>query len=530
MAVIQISTIQVRQGQKNQGSGIPQLASGELGWAIDAQELYIGNGSVANGAPAVGNTKILTEHDDIIGSIKSYAYREGAAEAIPRTLQQRLDDRVSVRGFGINGDGTTCADRLQNVLDELYNTQTASQRAILYVEPGVYYLEKTVYLPSYATIVGAGPNKTIFKQTASATGPAFSIAHARPIGDDQLPVVDEDNRPRSVFVYGASIDSSEKEESSSIVQIMHATQCVFEAINCTGNYEPGSAVVAETAALDLLPGESGIFLNDYNTFKNITVTNAVNAVYATLNLRHNTFDNFDIDGTNRGIVIGEAAVGEGLVIPANNLIVNCEFGAHEFGITNAGLVVDTGIHNVSRSNRFYNVGNNQALPTDNTAVKYPNINLSSGNYSFNDWFERTALTVSTGELVITPVIEGSGNYLLDTVTKPIETRLEPAPLLHLSASSSSVYEIEYWYSSAVTDAKRSGTLVLQLDLATASVDIVDEYTYTGDASYDDALLFSALLVDNNADGTVETLDLQYKNTLPSDNSVIVMQISTKTRN
>ena len=62
MAVVQISKIQVRRGQKNQGTGIPQLASGEFGWAVDAQELYIGNGAVSEGAPAVGNTQILTDH------------------------------------------------------------------------------------------------------------------------------------------------------------------------------------------------------------------------------------------------------------------------------------------------------------------------------------------------------------------------------------------------------------------------------------------------------------------------------------
>ena len=58
MAVVQISRIQIRRGRKNSGSGLPQLASGELGWAIDSRELYIGNGAVSEGAPAVGNTKV----------------------------------------------------------------------------------------------------------------------------------------------------------------------------------------------------------------------------------------------------------------------------------------------------------------------------------------------------------------------------------------------------------------------------------------------------------------------------------------
>ena len=59
MAVIQISKIQVRRGlQEN----LPQLASGELGWSIDERRLYIGNGTLVEGAPEVGLTEILTEY------------------------------------------------------------------------------------------------------------------------------------------------------------------------------------------------------------------------------------------------------------------------------------------------------------------------------------------------------------------------------------------------------------------------------------------------------------------------------------
>ena len=65
MAVVQISRIQVRRGQKNAGTGVPQLASGEFGWAVDARELYIGNGAVSEGSPQVGNTKVLTQYDNI---------------------------------------------------------------------------------------------------------------------------------------------------------------------------------------------------------------------------------------------------------------------------------------------------------------------------------------------------------------------------------------------------------------------------------------------------------------------------------
>ena len=64
MAIVSISRIQIRRGKKNVGSGLPQLAGGEFGWAIDTQELFLGNASVAEGAPSGGNTKNLTEHDN----------------------------------------------------------------------------------------------------------------------------------------------------------------------------------------------------------------------------------------------------------------------------------------------------------------------------------------------------------------------------------------------------------------------------------------------------------------------------------
>ncbi len=57
MAITQISRIQHRRGL---ATDLPQLAAGELGWVIDEQRLFIGNGTVADGAPAVGNTEIVT--------------------------------------------------------------------------------------------------------------------------------------------------------------------------------------------------------------------------------------------------------------------------------------------------------------------------------------------------------------------------------------------------------------------------------------------------------------------------------------
>jgi hypothetical protein len=58
MPIKQTSKITVRSGlQQN----LPQLSKGEFGWAVDTQRLFIGNGTVNDGAPYVGNTEISTK-------------------------------------------------------------------------------------------------------------------------------------------------------------------------------------------------------------------------------------------------------------------------------------------------------------------------------------------------------------------------------------------------------------------------------------------------------------------------------------
>jgi len=57
MPINQVSKIKIRSGlQQN----LPLLDQGEMCLCIDTLRLFIGNGTVANGAPIAGNTEILT--------------------------------------------------------------------------------------------------------------------------------------------------------------------------------------------------------------------------------------------------------------------------------------------------------------------------------------------------------------------------------------------------------------------------------------------------------------------------------------
>jgi len=83
MAVIQISKIQVRRGYQED---IPQLASGELGWSIDERRLFIGNGTLTEGAPEIGNTEILTIYSPIGAALANI----GVIESNISTLQTQV--------------------------------------------------------------------------------------------------------------------------------------------------------------------------------------------------------------------------------------------------------------------------------------------------------------------------------------------------------------------------------------------------------------------------------------------------------
>jgi len=202
MAVYQISRIQIRRGQANSGTGMPQLASGEMAWAIDTQELYIGSGAVSEGAPAVGNVKVITSVDlsdggNILNTlgytyqVNNTAVQTGGSATTPvaRTLASRLDDQVSTKAFGTTADGATDDTMaLQRAINQLFlnpankasnaTALASGARVILTIPAGTYYTSGTIYIPSYAALVGAGADHTIINynpQTFNITGTA-SIA------------------------------------------------------------------------------------------------------------------------------------------------------------------------------------------------------------------------------------------------------------------------------------------------------------------------------------------------------------------
>lgn len=180
MAVTQISRIQHRRGLHQD---LPQLASAELGWSLDQRRLFIGNGTLEEGAPTTGVTEILTEYSDLnqlfsvlnaysfYGNAAGYSAQTGASILNPttRSYQAKLDDIVNVRDFGAIGNGitddTAAINRaLQEIYKTAYNESNPLARRTIYFPGGTYLISSELLIPPYARLIGDGISSSIIKQ------------------------------------------------------------------------------------------------------------------------------------------------------------------------------------------------------------------------------------------------------------------------------------------------------------------------------------------------------------------------------
>jgi len=174
MAIVQISQIQLRRGLQQD---LPQLASAEMGWSVDTRRLFIGNGTLAEGAPSEGVTEILTANSDLLSFFDTYTFKGLAAgfevvtgpdslHPVVRTLQDKLDDIVSIKDFGATGNGVdddTAA--IQRAMDRVFATNqiqllSNKHRTILFPS-GNYVISATLNIPPFIRLQGEGKRTSI---------------------------------------------------------------------------------------------------------------------------------------------------------------------------------------------------------------------------------------------------------------------------------------------------------------------------------------------------------------------------------
>lgn len=397
MAVVQISRIQIRRGQKNSGTGIPQLASGEMAWAVDTQELFIGNGSVAEGAPYVGNSKILTENDNILDLFEQYQYKKNdptiqtgddSNYPILRSIQERLDERVTVASFGaVGGDGgTDDTAAIQRAIDQLYlnpsSSGLAQSRFTLELGPGIYTVSETIYVPSYASIIGAGQGRTIINYTG--TGSAFEFVNdtSTPGSYSILSTSTYSNQPKHIHMSGFSLTIT----SSNVTgfKLNAVRNSLFQDIGITGSWEVTDSLESNSIGIAMYALSSAVTC-DSNQFNRISISNLSYGIFAKQDIIDNVIKSCKFYRAHMAVSFGAGAnlssVGEEYG-PRNNSITESSF----IDINRQGIKVANGNGNLSSLNRFINVGNDGG---GNTNAVYGHIEFDSiGNSSVQDIFDR----------------------------------------------------------------------------------------------------------------------------------------------
>ena len=559
MAVVQISRIQVRRGKKGQ-TNLPQLASGELGWAVDSQELYIGNGSVSEGAPQVGNTKILTTADNIFDIADQYEYRNndsiiqtGATARTPITesIQNHLDKEVYISNFGAAHDATIIQTAaLQRAIDNQFlNTKTTPEnRQIIKLAPGLYRIDNSLKLPPYTTLVGAGKDKTIIEQTTN--NPIFiTVNGSSTAGNyDETTALSSANQAKNISVSGMTLrfENAASNIYNTAISLQSSLDGHFYDLKLKG-YWDGDGAQAASIGINI-KSFSGPVRSKQNIFENIQVEGFAYGVNSSFDIEDNTFRDIHFSTLLNGVRLGngmpavdytDAAdiadkLADGVAYgPVNNLFENCTFKE----IFGQGFIVNKGTNNVSKNNRYFDVGNEggTSATTTTSIVKFDQV----GNLTIDDWFERTYdlsynqtyVNVSSANSInsnsdITgpkylPEIEGIFNYnqsFVHNITT-ISTNGNWVTGFRLPANQSRSFQIPYQYNSVQVNGTKQGTLYVLIDKENDTISVTDDFEYigtdnslTGDALN---LTFRGKLVNitsgDAADTTIETAYIEFKN-------------------
>jgi hypothetical protein len=391
VAIVQISQITNRKGL---AINLPQLAGAELGWSTDTRQLFIGNGTLEDGAPEIGNTEILTEYSNILSFANSYTYKgetvgyqvqTGATPGTPVTqsLQTWLDQFATIKDFGATGDGVTDdTAAINRALYQLFCREVNPQiRRSLFFPAGVYRVSSTIKIPPYATLWGEGNNNSIIALDAGVDD--YVARTADSLQNIGINIGDAGATPPE-YITITNMGFTHLDPTGNVFLVQDASNCRFQNVGFRGPSNTTDLESDANGSIAVSFASTPSLVCEQITFDGCVFSGLVWGVNTNAQTKAITVSTSLFDTLYRGVVLGTAATINGGPTGTRlngNMFDNIYAEGIIFG-SNLGLGL-----NVSTNNIFYDVGNHFA-GTINPATNVFNI-LSNNNASIGDMFERT---------------------------------------------------------------------------------------------------------------------------------------------
>ncbi len=528
MPIVQISRIQHRRGKR---TDLPQLAAGELGWVIDEQRLFIGNGTVSDGAPAVGNTEIVTEGSSAFTTALSYTYKGYLGDSTPittsqqRTLQDRLDEYVSVRDFGARGDDSTAdLTAIQNAIDELYidtDKDDTRARRVLFFPAGTYKISSALKIPPYAHLVGEGPDKTIIKNSGNNAvmvmqddegNVGSNIGNSSATTPTQIQITNMTLRT-SVAYGGVSLD--------------RVTNAYFNNVKFQGTFASGGTDSSNSKGVTVT-NSTATYSTSNIVFNQCQFTKFARLIDISFNATNMKFHACDFKTAYYGALIGAEMDGSttGLDDGPRDIQFTSsswsDIGQQAILVYPAtGTTDDAGPRHIVSHANFYakTVGNN--VEGVGSIREVPIIQFDNDECSsVQDFFERTDLRRSDGssELNAAPEVQGIGvtTKLIKSQTLPDNTS-SATTINEFPALTSKGIVIKYKITRGNLD--RTGEFVISC--STNAVGFDDTFTESGN---DVGVTLTAAL--DNKDSTAGNETVAFKFTTTSSGTAATIDYQT----
>ena len=489
MAIVQISQITNRKGL---AEDLPQLAGAELGWSTDTRQLWIGNGTLEDGAPVIGNTEILTEFSDILNFTNNYTYKGLAAGYAAQTgvtpgtpvtlsLQSWLDQFASVLDFGAVGDGIADdTDAINRALYQLYCREVNPQiRRSLFFPAGVYRVTGSINIPPYATLYGEGGDNSIIQMDEGVVDYVGRTADSlQNIGVN----IGQAGATPPQYITITNMGFTHLDPTGNPFLVEAANNCRFQNVGFRGTSTISNLTNETNASIGVSFASTASLICDQIVFDGCVFSNLVWGVNTEQQTKAITISQSNFNTLYRGVVLAENAASLGG--PTGTRIVGNLFDTiYAEGII-FGPYLTLGI-NASGHNIFYDVGNHFSGSTGNPATSIINIQ-SNNNISISDLFERSddfAITYPRVNLNKTASIATTNGSALAlgtyTQNSGIETTLvnnSSATITEISTLTARAFMVTYTIKR--NNTYRTGNIMVATDTddSTDSLNWSDDYT------------------------------------------------------